>query len=348
MNDDQLFPEVIANHEQLEELLSRPRALTVELMSRLEGDIIILGAAGKMGPSISRMAKRASDEAGTTRRIIAVSRFSNPSTRKALAIDGIDTLQGDLLDRDFVDGLPDACNVIFMAGHKFGGTGREPLTWASNSYLPSLICRRYQHSRIVAFSSGNIYGLVSADGTGSCESDSPNPHGEYAMSCLGRERIFEHFSHTCGTKIAIIRLNYANELRYGVLVDLANKVWNHVPIDISMGKVNVIWQGDANSLSLQTLEHSAAPPFTINVAGSQILDVRKVCGRFGELFNRSPILEGEPAKDALLSNGQFARSIFLEPQVSSEQMIMWIATWIKQGGELFDKPTRFEVRNGKY
>ena len=274
--------------EQLEDELSTPSGVVVDALSRIDGDILVLGVAGKMGPTLARMAQRAAESAGTRRRIIGVSRFSNLNERQKLEAWGIETITADLLDENALTALPGAPNVVFMAGMKFGATGNEPLTWAMNAHLPAMVARRYQGSRIVAFSTGNIYGMVPVTSGGSVESDPLAPEGEYAMSCLGRERMFAHFSQTQGTPTAIIRLNYACELRYGVLVDLAQKVWREETIDVTMGTFNVIWQADANAMTLAALEHCANPPYVLNVAGPEVLSVRRVCEQFGARLDRMP------------------------------------------------------------
>src|SRR5690606_7690688 len=228
---------------------------------------LILGVAGKMGPTLARMARRAADQAGGKRSVIGVARFSDPAQRQALEGWGIETIKADLLDPQQLQKLPEAPNVIFMAGMKFGSTGQEALTWAMNTFLPGMVAQRYAASRIVAFSTGNVYGLTPLSGGGSRETDPLDPMGDYAMSCVGRERIFEHFSRAARIPTAIIRLNYATELRYGVLVDLAQKIWSDQPIDLSMGNMNVIWQGDANAMALAALAHAGSPPYVLNVAG---------------------------------------------------------------------------------
>jgi nucleoside-diphosphate-sugar epimerase len=235
-----------------------------------------------------------------------------------------------------------------MAGMKFGSTGQEALTWAMNAYLPGMVCNKYRNSRIVAFSTGNIYGLTEVRRGGSIETDQPNPDGDYAISCLGRERIFEHFSRSLNIPVSIIRLNYAVELRYGVLADLARRVWADEEINVSMGNVNVIWQTDANAMAIQSLAHAATPPFVLNVAGPETLSVRRVCEQFGALMNKTPRLIGIEAPTALLNNGQFGHRLFGYPQVSVEQLIRWIADWVITGGGSLGKPTHFEARDGKF
>ena len=317
------------------------------MFSRLSGDIIVLGVAGKMGPTLARMAARAASLAGTPRRVIGVARFSDPSVVHKLESQGIETIRGDLLDPAFLDSLPDAPLVVYAAGMKFGAKGNEPLTWALNTHLPSLICRRYATSRIVAFSTGNVYGTVPST-YASVESDLPNPVGEYAMSCLGRERIFQHFAQSHGVRIALLRLNYATELRYGVIVDLAKKVWAGAPVDVTMGYANVIWQTDANAIALSLLEHVAAPAAIFNIAGPDILSVRSVCKSLAQLLCRPANIIGAEAPDALLSNGQAASALVGQPQVGIDQILAWTADWVQRGGESLGKPTHFEVRNGQF
>ena len=333
---------------ELEDALSRPPAGVVETMKRIAGDIIVLGVGGKMGPTLARMAKRASDQAGVRRRVIGVSRFSSPALPDELRRQGIEPIACDLLDETALEHLPDAPNVVFMAGMKFGSTGQEALTWAMNCYLPGMVGRKYRHSRIVAFSTGNIYGLTPVSRGGSLESDVPNPLGCYANSCLGRERIFEHFSRAFGIPMAMIRLNYAVELRYGVLVDIARQVWQQKTINVCMGFFNAIWQAEASAMALQAFDHLATPPLLLNVTGTEILSVRRVAEQFGRLMGKPVRFEGGESPDALVSNAQRACGLMGTPAVSSEQMIQWIADWIMKGGEALDKPTHFEVRNGNY
>ncbi|MDZ4289494.1 MAG: NAD-dependent epimerase/dehydratase family protein [Prosthecobacter sp.] len=333
---------------ELESQLSHPTPAVVAMMRRLEGDILILGVAGKMGPSLVGMAKRASDAAGTQRRIIGVSRFRTPEARAELEEHGVETITCDLLDESALKRLPDAPNIVYMAGMKFGSTGQEPLTWAMNAWLPGLVCQKFAQSRIAAFSTGNVYGLVPVTGSGSRETDVPNPAGEYAMSCLGRERIFEHFALAHGTRVSLIRLNYATDLRYGVLVDVAMQVWQGRPVNVRMGWFNTIWQRDANALSLLSLEQAASPAWKVNLAGAAKLSVRAAAERFGQLFGKPVQIEGAEAEDALLSDAGRSFTTLDQLTVSEDQLIDWVAHWISQGGALLGKPTHFESRDGKF
>ena len=342
------YPDKIASDEQLEELLSRPSAATIDLFSRMDGDLIFLGIAGKIGPSLANMAKRACDAAGVNKRIIGVSRFSNQQEKKQIEDFGIETIQGDLLDRDFLESLPKVKNVFFLAGMKFGSEDNLALTWAMNSYLPALVAEHFNTSRIVAYSTGCVYPLVSIESGGSLETDMPQPVGEYAQSCLGRERMFEYGSKKYRNPVALIRLNYAVEPRYGVLVDIATKVKNNLPVDLSMGYFNVIWQGDANEVVLQSLKYAASPAKVINITGPETLSVKEVALEFGKLFSVEPKLVGTEAKTALLSNSNLAYSLFGEPKVNVNKVIQWVAHWINEDKKLLGKPTHFEVRDGKY
>jgi nucleoside-diphosphate-sugar epimerase len=334
--------------EQLEDLLSEPTDAATETLARLDGDLILLGVAGKMGPTLARMARRAFDAAGLRRRVIGVARFSSAGAAERLQAHGVETVRCDLLDQAQLDRLPDAANVVYMAGMKFGSTGQEALTWAMNSYLPGMVSQRYRHSRIVAFSTGNVYGLCPVVRGGSVESDPLAPVGEYALSCVGRERIFEHFSRTLGIPMALLRLNYACELRYGVLVDLAQRLLAGEPVDLGMGCLNAIWQADANAMTLCAFGHVASPPLVLNVAGPELLSVRRVAGEVGRLLERPVRFEGSEAADAVLSNGQLGHRLFGYPRVSAGQMILWIADWLRRGGPTLGKPTHFEVRDGKF
>lgn len=347
---DARLPETVADVETLEELLSRPTDDLVEMMSRIDGDIIVLGVSGKMGPTLARMAQRASDAAGTKRKIIGVARFSGGNELESrLKSWGIQTITCDLLNQPALDQLPeDVPNVVYMAGMKFGSTGNEALTWAMNAYLPGMVCNKYRKSRIVAFSTGNIYGLSPVVRGGSREIDTLNPMGDYAMSCMGRERIFEHFSRTLEIPISMIRLNYACELRYGVIYDLAQQVLAGKTINLAMGSFNAIWQADANAMALRSLEHAASPPYLLNVAGPELLSTRRVCEEMGVLMNKPVSYEGSEAPDAFLSNGQLGHERYGYPRIGVRQMLAWTCNWIQRGGASLGKPTHFETRDGKY
>jgi nucleoside-diphosphate-sugar epimerase len=341
-------PTSIQNVAQLEEVLSEPTEGVTRTLFSLDGDILILGVAGKMGPTLARMAKRASLAAGVKRRVIGVSRFSSPSLENQLQLWDIETVRCDLLDSASVAKLPDAANVVFMAGMKFGSTGQEWLTWAINSHLPGFVADRYRDSRIAVFSTGNVYGLSPVARGGSCEEDPLNPSGEYAMSCLGRERIFEHFSRANNTKISILRLNYASELRYGVLLDIAQRVNTGQPVSLSMGYLNTIWQADASAMSLESLRCGSSPPNVINITGPELLSVRGVAEEFGQKFGKPLRFEGTESTDALLSNAAKSYELFGRPRVSAQQIIDWIADWVRKDGATLAKPTHFENRAGHF
>ncbi|OAI45206.1 epimerase [Planctomycetaceae bacterium SCGC AG-212-F19] len=338
----------IADVAQLDDLLSEPSAGAVATLGRLAGDLMLLGVGGKMGPTLARMARRASDAAGTRRRIIGVSRFSSGPLEGQLRDQGVETIRCDLLDQAQLDRLPDVPNVLFMTGMKFGSTGNEAMTWAMNAYLPGMVCQKFRQSRIVAFSTGNVYGLTPVVRGGSLESDPLNPVGEYALSCLGRERIFEHFSRTLGIPMALLRLNYATELRYGVLVDVARAVWEGQPIDLAMGNLNAIWQADANAMALCAFDHLASPPRVLNLAGPELLSVRRIAEQFGALLNKPVTFRGAEQPEALLSNGQLGHRLMGYPRIGVRQMVEWIADWVRRGGASLGKPTHFEVRDGTY
>jgi nucleoside-diphosphate-sugar epimerase len=342
------YPEKIGNDDQLDELLSRPGPELVEMMSRLDGDLIFLGVAGKIGPSLAHMAKRACDEAGIKKRIIGVSNFESKEQQKKIGRYGIETIHGDLLNTKFTSTLPSVKNVIYLAGMKFGSVENLSLTWAINTYLPAIIADHFKQSRIVAFSTGCVYPLVPVESGGSVETDPPLAIGEYAQSCLGRERMFEFGSIRNKTEVALIRLNYSVEMRYGVLVDIALKVKNNEPVDLTMGHFNVIWQGDVNDFVLRSLEQATSPASVLNITGPEILTVREVAMDFGRLFGVTPTFENSEAPTALLNDATRAFGIFGKPKTPIDQVIRWIAQWISEDHELLGKPTHFEVRDGKY
>jgi hypothetical protein len=342
------FPEKITSEEQLEEMLSRPGDELTKMFSRLDGDIIFLGINGKIGPTLSMMARRACEKAGVKKRIIGVDRQVGDEQMKNFKNTGIEIFTGDMLDTKFISSLPAVKNVIFLAGMKFGSVDNLSLTWAINSYLPALVAEHFKNSRIVAFSTGCVYPLVPVKSGGSKETDMPDAVGEYAQSCLGRERMFEFGSNRYKTNVALIRLNYSVEMRYGVLVDIAQKVKNNQPVDLTMGYFNVIWQGDVNDVVLRSLEIASTPAKVLNITGPEILSVKEVAERFGKLFNVKPTFTGKEAETALLSNSSDAYRLFGKPRVTIDRVIEWIGAWMNEDKKLLGKPTHFEVRNGKY
>ena len=332
-------PEKIADRSTLEDLLSTPTAEAVKMFSEIEGDIMFLGIGGKIGPTLAKMAKRACDKAGVEKHIYGVSLFESDEQQKQIEDMGIETIHGDLLDMDFIKSLPEVKNVFFLAGMKFGSEENISLTWAVNSYMPALVADHFKGSNIVAFSTGCVYPLVPVESGGSLETDPPVPVGEYAQSCLGRERMFEYGSKQHQTKVCLIRLNYSVELRYGVLVDIALKVKKQESIDLSMGYFNVIWQGDVNDVVLRSLEICDSPAKILNITGEDILSVHEVATEFGKLFGVTPEFVNEPAKTALLNNSEQAFALFGRPKVSTSQIIKWIANWISEERETLGKPT---------
>lgn len=348
MTDSPSLSPAPASVDELEDRLSEPTSRLVAALAGLSGDIMFLGVGGKMGPTMARMARRASDLATTRRKIIGVSRFSSPDARQKLEDAGVETIVCDLLDETALAALPDAANVISMTGFKFGASQSPATAWGMNCFLGGVIGRRFRGSRIAAFSTGNVYPLVPATGGGSVETDPPRPIGEYATTALGRERMFEFMSARHGTPLVLLRLNYATEMRYGVLVDLCRQVWEGRPIDVSMGYVNVIWQRDASVMALESLLHAAAPPKIINIAGPEILSVRAVCEEFGRLLGKTVEIVGSESPDALLNNGSLGHELLGRPSVSAEQLIRWTADWVARGGESLGKPTHFEARDGKF
>jgi len=336
------------SEEELDALLSAPCAATIAALARAPGDIIVLGAGGKMGPTLARMAARARDAENSHRRVIAVSRFSAGGVQASLQAAGVETISCDLLDRGAVAKLPDAPNVVFMAGQKFGTHDAPSRTWMMNVVMPAICAERYAGSRIVAFSTGNVYPLTPVSSGGARESDATAPIGEYAETCVGRERVFEHFAAARGTKVAIVRLNYAIALRYGVLTDLALKIAGGVPIPLAMGHVNVIWQGDANRAALELLPHASNPPLIVNVTGTATLSVRSIATALGNRLGREPRFEGKEAPDALLSNTDRMRSLLAAPETSLDTMLDWVAEWLNAERPLLGKATHFEARDGKF
>jgi nucleoside-diphosphate-sugar epimerase len=334
--------------EELEDRLASPSVQDQEAAKRLSGDIVILGAGGKMGPSLARRARRASDAAQVKRRVIAVSRFSSPVIACELERSGIETLRCDLLNQEEVPHLPVCENVLFLSGRKFGSSDRPDLTWVMNTVVPANVARHYRGCRIVVFSTGNVYAPVRTSGSGSVETDAPGPVGEYAQSCLARERVFEYYSQQHGTCCVIFRLNYAVDLRYGVPVDIARKVYRGEPVNLSVGWFNAIWQGDANSYALRCLELCACPPTVLNVTGPETISVREVADYYGRAFGREPIFRGEESDHALLSNASLCQAMLGPPEISVETLLRWVAHWVRSGRPTLDKPTKFEVTNGRF
>jgi nucleoside-diphosphate-sugar epimerase len=301
-----------------------------------------------MGPTLSRMAARAAAQVGDARRVYAVSRFSSPDVARVLGGAGIETISCDLLDREAVASLPDAPNVIFMAGQKFGTESAPETTWAMNTMVPAICAERYRAARLVAFSTGNVYPLTPIATGGAREGDPVGPVGEYACSALGRERVFEFFSTRHRTCVSIIRLNYAIDLRYGVLADIGLRVWRGEPVPLAMGHVNVIWQGDANRIAIESLALASTPAFVVNVTGIDTLCVRDIAHAFAAEFGKSVRFRGQESPDALLSNTDRMRANFSPPEVRLESMVAWMAEWIRADGPMLGKPTHFEERAGKF
>jgi nucleoside-diphosphate-sugar epimerase len=325
----------------LERELSRPSEADVACLRRLEGDILVLGASGKMGPSLARLCRRAADEAARPRRILAASRHP-------VAVPGIEAISCDLLRREEVARLPECPNILYLAGRKFGSSGNPELTWAINTIVPALVAERFPRSRFVVFSTGNLYPFRPVVAGGSVETDQTAPVGEYAQSCLGRERVFEYYSRQCGLPCLFFRLNYAVDLRYGVLVDVARKVWDGVPVDVRVPAFNVIWQRDANSYALRALELAASPPRVLNVTGAETIGVRDAAEWFARRLGRKARFTGGLGATALLSDASECHRLLGPPEVSADRLMEMVAAWIASGGASLDKPTHFEVADGKF
>ncbi|WP_256012124.1 NAD-dependent epimerase/dehydratase family protein [Desertivirga xinjiangensis] len=336
------------NLKEFEESILEPSASLIKDIKSIEGDIMFLGIGGKMGPSMAKLAVKAIRLAGIKKRVIGVSRFSSGSLRLELENEGIETIACDLLDEEALKNLPQVPNIIYLAGHKFGTTGNEDFTWAMNAFLPGLVSSHFKNSRIVAFSSGNVLPFVPVQEGGVSEEYSPEPVGEYAQSCLGRERIFEYFSKKNKTPILIYRLNYAVDFRYGVLVEIAKSVKEDRPIDLTTQNVNVIWQGDANEIALRSLLHCSSPAKILNVTGPEILSTRWLAEQFGELLGKKPEFINTGAGTALLNNASECHRLFGYPRTTIREAIEHTATWISNGGELWSKDTHFQERGGKF
>src|SRR6476619_4902402 len=338
------LPKTIADIADLDELLCRPSQALIDDLGKVDGDIMILGVAGKMGPTLAGLAKAAAPD----RRVIGVARFSEPGVKDWLHTRGVETINCDLLDEAAIKALPKIPNIVFMAGRKFGAEGDLSLTWAMNSHVPALVARTFAGSRIVAFSTGCVYPFVPVSGKGADENEAPNPPGEYAQSCVGRERMFEYFSRKHSTPGRLFRLNYAIDMRYGVLHDIASKVLAGKPIDVSLGHVNFIWQGDASSQALRCLAHCTTPTSPLNVSGHEILRVRDLAEKFGARLGRDPVIVGEEEPTAWLTDTSQAVKLFGLPIVDTDQLIRWTANWASRSMPSLGKPTKYEVRDGRY
>lgn len=333
---------------ELENMLTAPSDRLIEDLKKIDGDLLILGVGGKMGPTLAKLAKRAIDEANLEKRVIGVSRFSSGNLREELEEAGIETISCDLLNDEALQALPNVKNIIYMAGNKFGTVGNEHFTWAMNAYLAGRIAEKFKDSRIIAFSTGNVYPLTNVL-TNGCTEDFPvNPVGEYAQSCLGRERVLTYFSHKHKTPMLIFRLNYAIDLRYGVLLEIAKHVYEGKAIDLSMGNVNVIWQGDANEYALRSLLHVDNPPTLLNITGPETLSVRWVAKEFGKRFGKEALYVNEESDRALLNNASQAHKLFGYPRVSVQEMMDMVADWVMNDGEMHNKPTHFQEREGAF
>jgi nucleoside-diphosphate-sugar epimerase len=338
------LPETIRDITALDELLCRPSQALIDDLRKVDGDIMILGVGGKMGPTLAGLAKAAAPD----RRVTGVARFSEPGVEEWLQARGIETIHCDLLDETAIRALPKAPNIIFMAGRKFGAEDNLALTWAMNTHVPALVAQAFAASRIVAFSTGCVYPFVPVHGKGSDEAMAPNPPGEYGQSCVGRERMFEYFSEKFGTPGRLFRLNYAIDMRYGVLHDIATKVLSGKSIDVSLGHVNFIWQGDAAAQALRCLIHCDTPTSPINVSGHEILAVRDLAAEFGRLFGKAPVMSGEEEPTAWLTNTSQAVKLFGHPIVDTAQLVRWTADWVSRAMPSLNKPTKYEVRDGRY
>lgn len=336
------------SEDELEEFLTRPTSEVIEFINRLDGDIMILGVGGKMGPTLAILARRAIDAANLDKRVIGVSRFADTSLSRKLNQAGIETIASDLLDEDSLQRLPQVANVIYMVAMKFGTTGQEARTWAINTFLPGMVARTFKNVRFVILSSGNVYPFVPVSTGGCTEKCAPSPIGEYGQSVLGRERVFEFFAGLQATPCTYCRLNYAVEMRYGVLLDIARKVWMNQPIDMEMGHFNAIWMGDANAYILGALTIATHPGLILNITGPETISVQAVAIRLGELMGKNPIFLGQESELALLSNAQLAYRLLGYPKVSLAAVVEWVAQWVMAGKPVYDKPTKYQVRDGRF
>jgi nucleoside-diphosphate-sugar epimerase len=346
--DNQGLPKYIKDENSLNEVMTRPTPQLIDWVKTLPDPLLILGAGGKMGPTLSVLAKRAAEAAGNPLSVIAVSRFSDPQVKNWLESMKVETLCLDLLDNVSYSALPDADNVIYMVGLKFGTSQNPGNTWVMNTLVPAYVAERYPKARIAALSTGNVYPLVPVTSKGSRENDHLNPIGEYGNACLARERIFEYYSQKNGTPIVLIRLNYAVDLRYGVLVDIAQKVYSGDVVDVTTGYFNCIWQGDANDIIIRTLSLADSPAKALNLSSTKAYSIRSLTKMFSSLMSKEARIGGNEAQNAFLSDTSLMREIFGEPTIPIETVVQWTAEWIKTGRRTLNKPTHFEVRDGKY
>ncbi len=334
--------------QDIEQLLSQPTPGAIAAVKELDGDYMVLGVGGKMGTSLAVMIRRALDEAGKSAKVYGVSRFSRPEAKTDLEALGIIPLACDLADPDQVAQLPEVKNIQYLAGQKFGTDGAPDETWIQNTIVPSIVARKFTKSRIVVFSTGCVYPFMPLDGPGANEGTPVAFLGEYASTCVGRERVFTNFSRKHGTEQLIYRLNYSVELRYGVLVDVATKVLNGEAVDVTMGSFNLIWQGDACARAIQCWQHVASPPKFLNVTGSEKVSIRQVAENFGKLLGKEPVIQGEEADKAWLADASESMRLFGPVTTSLEAIMKMVADHLQGGGKLLGKPTHFESRNGKF
>ena len=333
----------------LDELLTAPTEATVAAVSALDGDLLLLGVGGKMGPSLARLARRSIVKAGLPYRVICVSRFGSGNLAARLQSDGIQTIACDLLDREKLAAIPEVPNIVYLAGFKFGSTEQPYRTWAINAYLPAIVAERFKRSRIVALSTGNVYPLLPVHSGGATEQTPADPVGEYAQSCLARERMFQYMAEAHGTHSVLVRLNYATDLRYGVLVDIADRVHRGEPVDVSMGYVNTIWQGDANAVLLQAFDLCAAPPDVLNLTGAETLSIRQAALDVASVLGKpAPSFAGQEASTALLSDASRCHELYGLPSVPASTLVEWTACWVAARLPSLGKPTHFETQDGRF